>query len=269
MTNLPEKLDLLKGMESCRPGSDDLNSPELSQVAEAIRQDEQWEERYRLTQQSDATIAAAFHDVAAPVGFQDRLLAALETNTNEAAVSGSPLQERSQTVAEPLSRKDNPRRWFILAGIAASVMIAAGIGFVIWAQPTAVTQEQVASIATDLHSELDDGSWQSNVEPPSQRSPSGRIRRDVRLVGWKKVEGLGDPSAVAYRYQRNGVTATLFVFRPRAIDARMTNASLDNPMRSSGVTIGVGSTGGGLVYALVVDGGRERYGAFLRDGNWT
>ena len=279
MSHSPDMSKLLLGIEACRPGSDDIDAPqfaeELGDAARAIASDEQAELLYTRIQQSDTAVAKAFHDVDVPTRLQDRLLAALEADAGSedsvATDEGDGAAERPspKSVATPASLSPLIGSPTLIGGaLAASVLVASVIGYRLWNQPSAAGLDEVVASATQLHSEVTTDQLTSvGGALPDERPASDRMRRDLNSVGWAKVAGLGDESAVAYRYrQQRGGEATLMVFRPKTIDANLPLAPPLNPAHSSGVTVGVW-TSGGLVYALVVDGGVQQYQGFIRSSS--
>ena len=262
MSDTPDRLNILEGIEAARPGSDDVGLPELSHVAEAIAADEQLEQRYLQVQQSDASLAKVFQEVDAPVGLQDRLLAALESQDSKASAASEVLPKPSTKKHTSVVPDRGSRRWLMASSIAASLLIALGLGFYFLYEPAPATEAQVEGVAQLLHAELPFDGWKSPSAQPGSRPACDQMQPEAQLVGWLPVEGLGDQHAIAYRYQRHDVTATLFVFRPRSVDPSLPTAPLQ-PATSSGVTVGVWRDGD-LVYALIIDGNATQYLGFVR-----
>ena len=68
---------IIEGIESCRPGSDDLLAPELADVAQCIEFDSQAGDAYQRAQKWDASVSRAMEQVEVPAGLSERILAAL------------------------------------------------------------------------------------------------------------------------------------------------------------------------------------------------
>src|SRR5581483_8659248 len=83
-----------EGLEACRPGSDDLRSPELADVAAAVDGNGEVRSLHQRLQNWDVAISNAMEDVPLPEGLAARLLARLSA---EAPV------EDSQSPAQPLA----------------------------------------------------------------------------------------------------------------------------------------------------------------------
>ena len=261
MTDSGDNTNVYHGIESCRPGSDDLQLPEMSHVANAIAADPALEECYHDVQEWDTNVAAAFRDVPAPEGLQERLLAAL-------AEQRLDVDEKPEPPAKTVSRRDDSsRRLWIGGALAASLLIALGVSATVWNWSTPVAVETWVATVTELHGSLPDA-WKTAEAAPSDRPSFARLQRDVSVLGWMPIKSKFDSSAVAYRLEHpRGATATLFVFRPAAIDPNLPLAPPAEPsQRNSRLTTGVW-TSDGLVYALVVDGGREQYQGFLRSNS--
>jgi hypothetical protein len=122
-------------LESCRPASDDLFSPELADVAKFIESNPRWEEIYERIQNIDMKISAAFHDVEIPADLEPNLLTSLANAANrregEAAAEPTASQE-SHSLRSSLSQKRTAvsRRWFFAA--SGILTAAAALFFVIF-----------------------------------------------------------------------------------------------------------------------------------------
>jgi hypothetical protein len=83
-----------EAIEACRPESDDLNDPDLEFLAQHLADDPESAALYHRTQDLDARIASAFHQVDVPSGLEQRLLARLESAVRS---EGSSSPEHSIT----------------------------------------------------------------------------------------------------------------------------------------------------------------------------
>ena len=66
-----------EAIDCCRPGSNDLRAPEMAFLAEAIDADDRLRAIYARSQEFDAQLQRAYHDVPVPAGLEQRLLAGL------------------------------------------------------------------------------------------------------------------------------------------------------------------------------------------------
>ena len=260
MTHPGDNTNIHDGIEACRPGSDDLQLPEMSHVAEALAEDTALLQTYADVQGWDAKAAAAFRDVEPPAELQNRLLAALADERGTMGEMPAPATRKSP-------RHDDSSRRLLIGGVlAASLLMALGVGAAVWNWPSPANEEVWVATATNLHGSLS-GEWETG-DAPSDRPSFARLQHGVSATGWTSVHSTLDRNAVAYRLVHpRGTTATLFVFRPRQVDPRLPLAPPVEPsQRNSRLTTGVW-TSDGLVYALVVDGGRQPYQSFLRSGS--
>ena len=51
--------EIQQAIDACRPGSDDLQRPEMAALAEAVRRDPEVRRRYERSQQFDASVSGA------------------------------------------------------------------------------------------------------------------------------------------------------------------------------------------------------------------
>lgn len=120
----PEQLD------ACRPGSTDLDLPELAPLRASLAQDALLAEQFERIVQFDRRIAAALGDVRVPADLAERILARLQVPTErskEPAVSPACLLA-AQTAERRLDRR---RLWQWLAA-AAVVPLAGWLGWRWW-----------------------------------------------------------------------------------------------------------------------------------------
>ena len=250
MTTSGDNTNVFEGIDACRPGSDDIHLPELSHVAEAIAADEELKDSYSSVQRSDSAMAEAFHDVGTPPGLQDRLLAALAEEKPEAKSSEKSLVSR---------------RTLVGGALAASLLLALGVGLSIWSQPSPATLEAWVAAADVLQGELNAGVWEDMESAPVERPATNQLHRQVNFANWKPVKHQFDRNAVAYRLVRGGANATLFVFQPETIDSSLPLAPTIVPAKKSSQSATGVWTSNDLVYVLVVDR-PGKYEDFLNGG---
>ena len=130
--------EIQQAIDACRPGSDDLQRPEMAALAEAIRCDPDVRRRYDCSQQFDASVRGVFRDVPVPAGLADRLLAAVEPSlgraTEELQEPVTPLSSGHDVRkdAEDASRWPHRRRRRILSIVAGGLTAAAALaGFLL------------------------------------------------------------------------------------------------------------------------------------------
>ena len=130
--------EIQQAIDACRPGSDDLQQPEMAALAEAIRRDPDVRRRYECSQQFDALVRGPFRDVPVPDGLADRLLAAVEpsldrtTSESQEPVALLPSEHHVRKAAEEAGRWPRQKRRRIWTVMAGSLMAAAALaGFLL------------------------------------------------------------------------------------------------------------------------------------------
>ena len=121
-------------IEACRPGSRDVDDPQMSQLADALIHDPAVRQRYEAAQRLDGRLGEAFRAVPVPAGLADRLLARLEqlpatteTSTAETSTAGAvpAVRHRRFTSRRLTSRRFAARR--LVVALAAALLLAVGI----------------------------------------------------------------------------------------------------------------------------------------------
>ena len=219
----------LEGIESCRPGSDDLQSPELADVARAVRDDPQAQSTYARVQKSDAAIRAAMEQVPVPVGLAARIVTALAADalaTSSAsngaqtsrvpsgtilagAVSAAQQVEHAEdqvvATSRPSRRAWSRRDWLAIgAAMAATVVVAVGV-------------QKYLDTGDDAPLDALADRWLSELGPTwhdMQQMPKGFVvpaAITAEATGWQAI---GRTKGVAYRLvHATAGTAQLFVVR--------------------------------------------------------
>ncbi len=250
---------LLEAIEACRPGSDDVADPALAYLAEKLQDDPRLQELYERVQQTDATIAAAFCDVHVPEGLDRRILDRLE-----AANAEMPVAEPAAVV------KRRSRRWFLGAGVGATVAAAGAIAvMVFWPQSQPLTPSQVRQRAIEeFNNDWADARW-----PEGRKIGDGAPLEDFPLsryvVGpsqWRHVEFLGS-RGVAYDMAIGARTASLYVVWCKVTGLPTAPPRAPHPGTAGCVT--ATWSRGGLLYVLVVRGGERDYESFVPPGVLT
>ena len=256
---------LIEAIEACRGGSDDVADPALAYLAEQLQGDPRLRKLYERVQQTDAKIAAAFCDVPVPEGLDRRILDRLA-----AAKAEMPAAEPAAIV------KRSPRRWFLGAGIGATVA-AAGVILAVVLQPpdTDLTLSEVRQRAIELFkSDWPNGQWPEQGlavtdEEPLEKFPISRgvaMPPSVRMQ-WRSAR-LAESPGVAYdMIDRRGRMATLYVIRRTLPGLPTAPPRAPHPGTAGCVTASWSRDG--LLYVLVVRGGERDYESFVPPGDLT
>ncbi len=93
----------IEGIESCRPGSVDLQAPEQAEVARQVAADPQVRAHYDRVQQFDAAVRQSLDRVEVPVGLAARIVAALAA----AESGGSHLAGVTAALEQPPADEPN------------------------------------------------------------------------------------------------------------------------------------------------------------------
>jgi len=255
---------LIESIEACRPGSDDVASPEMTDVARQIQQDPQARSLYERVQKWDANICATMEDVVVPAGLAERIHERLRS---QAAVSPSEiLVSASQSrVAEPTVElpppQDLPSRWSRrkwLAGvatIAATILVAAFLS--VWLPGDG--ERPLEEVAEGWFNELS-GNWQDAQRPPAEFPLPGAITASP--TSWQWLAKHSSARGVVYQLQdRGGTKALLYV-------VHLTRSGLPSTPPASpqsntaGKAVGYWQSGD-KVYVLVVPGDERSYRAIV------
>lgn len=258
-------------IEACRPGSDDLQLPEMAAAAEQVRRDPAVSDIYEQTQAWDALVAEAFADVPVPDGLQERLLARLAEEAPESqeiaiTIGATAPAERAGTVdragtidraAKPAAGKQvvTGKTLALAAGaVAIGLALLLLVALIPNRQPLDEQQilemVQASPVATNWNEDF-------SLAPHP-------FSDDVAAVpeGWQYAADLPDRQAIVFNL---GPRATLHVFAPAAPVQGLPLSPPQSPQSSSGKIAGAW-TSGGLVYVLSVEGRRERYQSFIKGG---
>ena len=258
---------LIENIEACRPGSDDVASPEMADVARQIEQNPQARALYENVQKWDAAVGAKMEDIDVPQGLQDRILERLRSaagSTVEALnVASHPLDvEPAVQIApppEPVSRRSrrhySRRQWLAgFAAIAACVLVAAFLS--VWLpSDSEVPMEDIA----DGWSQQLAANWQQTEQPPREFAVPGAIT--AAPVGWQWLAKHA-AHGVAYQLQdRAGTTAILYVARLSRTGLPLAPPAAPQS-NTGGKAVGYWRSGD-MVYVLVVPGDERSYRAFV------
>jgi hypothetical protein len=274
---------ILEGIEACRPGSDDVQSADLADVARAVECDPEIHTIYARAQRWDTAVTRAVHEVPLPAGLADRLLARLATGvaaTSAVAASvavpaveadavslpGQAVSLPGQAVSLPWQAIETQaietqpflsrRNWLSIAGATAATVVVA-VGLARYLRSGADTP--VEMLADGWLAQLD-ANWRDMAEAPKQLAVPLSITAEAS--GWQRIDAVRGASPVAYRLTHaQAGTAQLFVVR-LSRQGLPTSPPEQPQMATGGRSIGYW-TSGDLVYVLVVDGNRDSYRSFV------
>jgi hypothetical protein len=263
---------IIEGIEACRPGSDDLQSADLSDVARRVKDDPAVQADYQYVQTWDAAIAGAMEQVGVPSGLAerilDRLAAAESSTTLPAAVDPAALRTaEADPTALPLPAQSgwlllwsppqfSRRQWLGAAStIAATLLVAVFLAN--W-----LGRGHESSLET-----IADG-WVQQLSPTWQNMRKAPQGFDIppaitaSPAGWQRIGQVGSGRGVAYTLvHATAGTAKLFVARLSV--GGLPTAPPGVPQSTTGGKAVSYWQNGSLLYVLIVDGGERSYRAFV------
>lgn len=238
---------LLEMIDACRPGSDDLSQPELSELADELSRNPQLQNVFDQSQELDLSIRSSFQAVAPPHGLVDRLLESLEKNSPDAEdLEAHP--DFDQPLVE-LSPRKSRRTWTMLVGSASLTAIVAAL--VIWLQAPStewtLSESAIAARVDVWNKSLEDDHWQGVADSTPAGFPTWRHLKLGRHDRW---QWLAIDQVVCYDLANGEGTARLFVMKPAA---KMALPATPSPGYPSAAGWHVGAwQANGRVYFLAV-----------------
>jgi hypothetical protein len=263
-----DQSELRKAMDACRVGSEDLDLPELSQVAESLAADSAARRLFDRIQRFDRRIAAVARDVPVPAGLAERILARLPSSSEPVsnglptaksalAIVRQPAVHSVSPAAGPRRRRFSKRAWS-LTGLAASLLIAVGL-VVFWPAHKPLSASTLIGSSGDWFAQLADGTtWQDltgHERDLANYPPANALR--VRPQRWSNVSSLVGEDAVVYDLSTAGHRAFLFVI-PNDDPVAGPVPPSTPPSSTGGRMIGCWQSQG-MVYVLVVEGDERVY----------
>lgn len=242
---------ILEALDACRPGSDDLRQPELTDAAEQIAGDPELTRLREHIETLDAKIGAAMGDVPVPADLAARLLARLPAEQPESEAA------RDETAATPNEPAATPRGRFGWKRAAAALTLAAallvGATLALFDRaPSQLTPDGVRRFAQQRYEELSrEGDWRELASAPLDRYPTSR-RVAGRARRWRRLPNAVDPRAVAYDLTPRGskYRTTLMVLHTQV--AGLSNLPPKDPFWTQGRLIAAWRQGN-LLYVLVLE----------------
>jgi len=259
-----------EGIEACRPASDDLDSPELADVARRVKDDPQARLAYDRVQEYDAAILKSIDDVSVPPGLSERILERLCAARDESAngrskdlLAGVVAAASSAREATPDAQvSPAPRRLALsrrhLTGAALTALLACVLLVVVINLMQEPSDLALPDLADQWQVKLDDN-WQQMADAPADFALPGAVL--VKPAGWQWIDRYTTVPVVAYELvHAKAGKAMLYV-------ARMTRNGLPSappltPQSTSGKAVAYWQSGS-HVYVLVVEHERN-YRAFVR-----
>lgn len=201
-------------IDACRPGHDDVDQPEFSELARELPQNPKLQQLYERSQQLDAAIRTSFRSVTPPPGLAERLLETIEAAPSEGAADTPPAVEVAARV-EPVARSTR-RSFAIWTGVASLAAVA--VAFVFWFQspePLSSSERDIAELVDQWNDDLklNEANWQAAATIPAQDFPTWQHLKLGRDDHWQWVT---KRRIACYDFAVSGGTVRLFVMKPTA-----------------------------------------------------
>ncbi|MBI3839467.1 MAG: hypothetical protein HY288_16225 [Planctomycetia bacterium] len=267
---------IIEGIEACRPGSDDMLSTDLRDVAQSLEHDPEAQNAYRRVQKWDAAVVAAMEKVPVPAGLAERILDRLNAESSK-AIRPAPCSPLENAIASSLQAADAeaiagdgdkdkavqtaPPRWSrrqllaVASSLAAALAVAAYVG-IFW-QPRSTgpvearTEEWIQQLGKN---------WQSILRAPREFPVSSAVVASP--TAWQRIGNVASGRGVAYKLKHAQAGAAM-LFVVKLSTAGLPTAPPVSPQSTTGgKAIGYWQSGG-LLYVLVVEGDERSYRAFV------
>lgn len=271
MERLPHRdPHLREAIEACRPGSDDLQAPEMASLREQLAADPELQQFCDRVERFDRRVAEAFRDVPVPEGLEASILARLGIAGLAPAAADSPsdvtetapIRRAPHDQAPVAAPSRRSRRWLFRAAAAAAASLLVGT-FVYLQRPAPLAESRILDAARSAFQSEETIAWNEG-SPPDAFRPSGYVRRvSLARVKWRDLEGFLGRQAVVYDLTRpDGPSARLYVVRASA--AGLPPLPPSAPQSTThGMSVSAWAERG-LLCILVVDGSPRDYQRYLQ-----
>ncbi len=270
-------------MDACRPGDEDVGSPEMSQLAEVIETDEALRKVLGRSQRLDGKIIDAMKQVVVPDSLQQKLLdqARQQSGRNEAQSSSALAKQdsegpeslggESQVAEETPSHVVSKRRLSRSAVLVGSLaVLALGVLLMIALGPSPDKPIQPSEFAESVLGELDRASegWRTTAPPLARFPLPRRLAPRWRVVKWRKlpkdlgngvVYQIADHTAVRYAVSRRLSKRDKVVGAGRI----MSPTGMSGGFGRYGMGAAVELTGGGRYLVLLLVDPKDEYHRFF------
>lgn len=278
-------------IDSCRPGSEDTDQPELAALADLLEQDSRVRDVLSRSQQLDEAVGEAFREVPVPAGLAARLLTAVgasedlleqsEATSSADSISDQAVEslaadsapdadvERSSGDHEPARKRGSTRRRLLIAASSAAAMLVVAVYAAVVLNQTdgPTSASQIAELAISWVDAAQQEDWEPAEDAPAKKFP---------LAAEIEVES-GQAAITQWQYlsTRFGKAATYDLTPPgkgfvyqfairTSEDFSAPQLLPSSPQQNTqGMCIGVAYRQG-MLYVLVVEGDERRYSRFIK-----
>ena len=269
--------EITEAIDACRPGADDASLPEVSGLADILRDNERVRQLYERTQRSDAAIGHAFRSPPVPEGISVRLLEAVRKQAAELP------QDPSSFIDEAIHEKTSPNeggavsiapkrsvRWRYVVGGGVSLVAAIALVCFLFGGlgngDVLLVEELPGEVEQWVNEAAPSTGWSEDLAEAAHPYPR-HAAINAFPHRWRVARTRYDSQASLYDVTPGRPKRFAYVF---CIRTRTTSALPSSPPRvpdseTGGVAIGAWQRDG-MVYVLVVKGGRKRYQDFIDSG---
>ena len=249
-------------MDACRANSDDLSLPEMADLAVALRDDAALRSEWESRQRSDRVIAGAMHDLSAPAGLAERILAAATPRDGErlAQAAGAAVaievEPNADTSPAPTTQvaRGSRRRWLRYAFSTAALLLAAVAAWQFWPrQPQVVSAAQLAGEAQEWFNVA--AATKAGWQPPSTTAPLAFPAGSItgKFYHWQSLRIPQEPTLVAFDLAGPRLPGRTYLFVAKTMrDYQVSSVPFTRLPATGGLTMGAWEQGG-MIYVLVVD----------------
>jgi hypothetical protein len=267
------ELRLLKMIEVCRPGCDDLADPALAPAANAAARDPRWRELSHSLQRLDARLAEAFWDVPVPAGLAERVSKQLTTRGGDEHAESPPsvvdvplghpaAPPAPETLPSPVNQPS--RRWLVASAVTLAISVGLLAAVLLWQWDwKPYSEDRVLAEAIALFAQEEGTARLSHRGAPPEEFPFSRDLVSPPALRWRPINGFLGRQGVAYDFpQVNGCRATLYVVR-RTVAGLPVGPPQRTRFSTGNCSIAAWQEGE-LLYVLVVGGNEAQFRQLLR-----
>ena len=253
------KMTIDEGMDACRAGHDDLQLPELAELAQAVIEDSIVAERLYRVQLCDRAVGGAMRDLEIPTGLSDRILGRLQVSQIAPSENEATVALREASESKTAGRNQRNRLGWMLA-LAASLLVCGSLTVAWVSKPQGPID--VVALADNWQTGLT-ADWRPiSALPKSLSVPTGIAARPRT---WQPVPRQLGYRGAAYDLSRPGCKAVLFVVDVVPNKQFPLAPPIPPQFSSGGRTVAAWMSGTRLC-VLVVDGDERAYRSLVHAG---
>ncbi|QDU97628.1 hypothetical protein [Lignipirellula cremea] len=278
-----------EAIDACQPSGDELrdaSAAELRSLREALAQDPALQQLRQRTARFDSQVGEVFQKAPAPVGLEDRLLAAVlaQLEPNPAAALVDAAAESTESLSEQATDETSPdsavetlpspaagwtRRRFGYS-VAAAAALAAGVACWFALPHTIDSRELVDQVVSadgwdSRARSLEEDTWNTKLAEAPAAYPLDRgAVSSVRA--WRPFPTSLDRDAVEYDLRRRTTEprAALFVLKCADRVTGLGAAVPHAPQSTTGNLVVAAWSSNQHVYVLAIEGDKNRYNALVQ-----